>query len=147
MMDYVSVENSEKFKNLLPEQLKGHCLSVLKSSIRALPPHTHGVGGCVINFYYKTNGEKTVCYDGLYEENVDHPSTFKSDKGYYLIDETNLKEIFSYTAKSGDVYLLNTRKPHAVIDTNTLDESRTVFQLYLNISYSEAYTILSRYHY
>ena len=142
IMNYVSVENSNKFISLLPVELRFSCLSVLKSSIRSLPPHTHGVGGCVINFYCKTNGEKTVCYDGDYEEIMDDAATFQSDKGYYIVDQNKLTEVFSYTAESGDVYLLNTRKPHAVVDANNLDKSRIVIQIYLDISYKEAYNLL-----
>jgi hypothetical protein len=142
VMNYVSSKDKEKFLNLIPEKLRKNYLNVMKSSIRELPPHTHGVGGCVINFYCKTNGERTVCYEGDYVEPVDDPSTFKEDSGYYIIDESRIKKVCSYTAYNGDVYLLNTRKAHAVIDTNNLDDSRIIIQIYLNVEYSEAYALL-----
>jgi hypothetical protein len=139
--DYVSSVNTNKILELLPENIKRYCSGVTKTSILSLPPHIHTRERCVINFYHKTNGEKTIFYDGEYEIVTD--SAEDSGKGYYMVNEDKLKEVISYTASSGEVYLLNTRKAHSVIDTNSLDETRTIIQVFLDIPFSEAYKLLT----
>lgn len=59
-----------------------------------LPPHVDGVRQCSINVYFKTNGEKTAYYEYRNGGNID--------------------EVASFVAQPGDVYLLNSDKPHSV---------------------------------
>lgn len=139
--DYLSVENTEKILNLLPEKIKESCIGITKSSISSLPPHIHTVEKCVINFYHKVSGEETVFYDGVYEvltEDVED-----SGKGYYIIDENKIKKVISYIAQDGEVYMLNTRKAHSVIDTNNIDNTRLILQVFLDMDFTKAYKILS----
>lgn len=58
------------------------------------PPHIDVVRLCSINIYYKTNGERTAYYE--------------------YIPGGEILEVASFTAKDGDVYLLNSSKPHSV---------------------------------
>lgn len=58
------------------------------------PPHVDLVRLSSINIYFKTNGEKTSYYE--YAPGGD------------------ISEAASFTANDGDVYLLNSNKPHAV---------------------------------
>jgi len=138
--DYVGKENTNKILDLLPAAIREKCIGVTKSSISSLPPHIHTIEQCVINFYHKTNCEETFFYDGDY--NIISDDVEDSGNGYYLIDESNIHEVGSFNAVSGDVWLLNTRKSHSVIDKNDLDSSRLIIQVFLNIPYSEAYSLL-----
>lgn len=138
--DYVGKENTNKILDLLPTSIREKCIGVTKSSISSLPPHIHTIEHCVINFYHKTNGEETFFYDGNY--NIISDNVEDSGNGYYLIDKSNIHEVGSFNALSGDVWLLNTRKAHSVIGNNDLDSSRLVIQVFLNIPYSEAYSLL-----
>jgi hypothetical protein len=140
--DYLTVEHKNNILNLLPKEIQKACIGITKSSIRSLPPHIHTIEECVINFYHKTNNEKTIFYDGDYKVVSDNVED--SGKGYYIVDEKKLKEVVSYTAKNGDVYLLNTKKAHSVIDTDSVDDTRVIIQVFLNIPHSEAYKLLQQ---
>lgn len=59
-----------------------------------LPPHVDRVRQCSINIYFKTFGEKTAYYE-------------YSPGG-------SIVEVAHFTAKDGDVYFLNSNKPHSV---------------------------------
>lgn len=140
--DYLTVQNKNNILNLLPKEIQKACIGITKTSIRPLPPHIHTIEECVINFYHKTNNEKTIFYDGQYD--IISDDVEDSGKGYYIVDEDKLKEVISYTAKSGEVYLLNTKKAHSVIDTDNLDEPRVVIQVFLNIPHYEAYALFQQ---
>lgn len=59
-----------------------------------LPPHVDGVRKCSINIYFETHGETTRYYE--YESG------------------SSIKEIGSFVAQVGEVYLLNSDRPHSV---------------------------------
>lgn len=59
-----------------------------------LPPHVDGVRNASINIYYDVDESRTVFYD--------------------YVAGGRVKEVASFVAQTGDVYLMNSNKPHAV---------------------------------
>ena len=139
--DYLSQQSMKQVLNILPERIQEACIGVTKSSINSLPPHVHNIERCVINLYYKVSGEETVFYDGNYD--VVTSDVEDSGKGYYLVDSTKIDRVLSYTASCGEVYILNTRKAHSVIDTCQVDDSRLIVQVFLDMDFTQACLILS----
>jgi hypothetical protein len=117
---------------VLPPSLRKHCLGVSKNKIVALGPHVHTEEFCTINFYYHTSGETTVFYDGSYEQ--DDSAATDNGNGYYMVKPELLTPALSYTAKSGDVWVLNTRKAHAVFGGDNAN-ARQILQVYMKASY------------
>jgi hypothetical protein len=117
----------------LPESLRGFCLGVSKSSIHAFGPHVHTKEECTINFYYKTNGETTVFYDG--ECIVDDAAATDNGNSYHMVKPDLLTKALTYVASDGDVWLLNTKKPHAVIGDN--QAPRHILQVHMAIPYEQ----------
>lgn len=117
----------------LPREVAANCSEVNYSTIQSLKPHVHTEDGCVINIYKTTNGEKTVFYEWLSKDNTfDVRQT--QDK-FYSIDETLLSEVEHFTAQNEDVWLLNTRQPHAVVACGS---TREVVQIFLGMPFDEA---------
>lgn len=58
-----------------------------------LAPHKDGVRLTAVNFYTKTNGERTVFYE------------YKAG---------SIKEVDSFVAQDGDTYIMNVDEPHSV---------------------------------
>jgi len=117
----------------LPDALRSKCLGVSKSRIALLPPHIHFDEQCVINFYYKTNGEKTVFFEGEYQ--IDVAAAQDSGNQYFVVDGNNLNEAFSFVAKNGDVWVLASQQVHAVVGKQ--EANREVVQLYMTASVEE----------
>jgi hypothetical protein len=94
----------------LPKSLKEHLLIVSYSEIHLLRPHIHTTDKCVINFYQKTSEEITTFWDGPVEP--EESNVF--DSGYKLLQYNKLQPVESFVAQIGDVWLLDTQKPHSV---------------------------------
>jgi len=118
---------------MLPAGLRKHCLGVSKNNIYSLGPHVHTEEHCTINFYYKTNGETTIFYDGNYVP--DDATALDRGHNYYMVKPEFLSPVLSYTANDGDVWLLNTRKAHAVVGNDSLP--RHVLQVYMKMPYEK----------
>lgn len=118
-----------------PDKIRSSCLGVTKSVISDLSAHVHTIEQCVINIYHKTNGKKTVFFEGDQER---IPSQYNDDNGYYQVDESKLTAVESFIAEDNDIWLLNSRQPHAVIEDPTQVRERYLIQIYLSIPFSEA---------
>ena len=118
-----------------PQKIKESCLGVTKSVITDLSAHVHTVEQCVINFYHNTNGKRTVFFEGEQER---IPSEFNDDNGYYQVNEAKLTPIESFIAEDNDVWLLNSRQPHSVLEDPNCVRERYLIQMYLNIPFQEA---------
>jgi hypothetical protein len=118
---------------MLPADIRKYCLGVSKTEIHVVGPHVHTHERCVINFYYRTNGEITVFYDGDYAQ--DSVAAIDKSDDYYMVKPAGLREVLTYTAVDGDVWLLNTQKAHAVIGEKT--NPRQVLQAYLSLPYEQ----------
>jgi len=96
----------------LPEALRPHLLTVNYSEIHLLKAHVHIPDSAVINFYQHTNGEVTTFWDG----NIEPDDAFTLDNGnnYFTLRHENLTPAESFVAADGDIWLLNTKKPHSV---------------------------------
>ena len=105
-----------------------------------VPPHTDIVDSVSLNFYLEAGDYRTVFYNS--KENSSREVYADHGDGHtYKIDE--LDEIGSFTATSGDIYLLNGKIIHGV-SSNTSDKSvRKFLQVSTNdLTYDEVLTIL-----
>ena len=118
-----------------PQKIRENCLGVTKSVISDLSAHVHTIEQCVINFYYKTNGKETVFYEGEQER---IPSEFNDDNGYYQVNESKLTPVERFVAGDNDIWLLNSRQPHAVLEDPARTRERYLIQMYLSIPFQEA---------
>lgn len=136
----LSKEETAATLAVLPPVLRRHCLGVSKNSIAPLGPHVHVQELCTINFYYKTGGETTEFYSGEYIQ--DDSAALDNGNGYYMVKPDLLSPALSYTAKDGDVWVLNTKKAHAVFggDGHT---HREILQVYMKIPYEDVVTQLT----
>lgn len=132
---YLPKKDVELLLSSFPKKIQGSCLGVTKSVIADLSAHVHTVEQCVINFYYKTNGKKTIFYEGEQER---IPSEFNDDNGYYQVNEAKLTPVESFIAEDNDIWLLNSRQPHAVIEDPSRMRERYLIQMYLSIPFQEA---------
>ena len=92
-------------------------------------PHTDSNGSCAINFYMHTN----KCITQFYElkENVKGKKIKnQTDGNVYELKDLNMGP--SFMAEPGDVYLLNTSKPHSVSPPTDESVLRTAFCLWTN---------------
>jgi hypothetical protein len=114
----------------LPREVAANCNEINYSLLQGLKPHVHTEDGCVINIYKATGGAQTVFYTWR-----DEPNAKDVEGKYYTIDESLLSEVESFTAQHDDVWLLNTRQPHAVVGC---DGTREVVQMFLGMPFEEA---------
>lgn len=122
--------------SILPPDVAASCSGVNYSSIRELKAHVHTEDRCVINMYQSVCGAKTVFYEGV----VSRLDGVTSDNGnkYYLVNDEHLTAVEGFTAERDDVWLLNTRQPHAVLGGSVEGEARSVIQVFLNMPFEEA---------
>lgn len=116
----------------LPVNLRKFCLGISKSSIRAFGPHVHTKEECTINFYYKTNGETTVFYDG--DCIIDDDAATDNGNSYHMVKSDSLTKVLTYVAADGEVWLLNTKKPHSVFGGVS---PRRILQVHMAIPYEQ----------
>ena len=138
---FVTKRNLVKIRKCLPKPLQLHFLSACVSEISLLAPHVHIKDKSVINFYLNTNGETTYFWNG---EMISDDSLSKDNgKSYWVLDSNKLTVSESFIAKSGDVWLLDTNKPHSVTfedfdyDPST-NNRRLVLQAFLDAPFEKA---------
>lgn len=139
--NYLSEKDTNRIKNVLPVSILEACIGITKSLISDLPPHVHTQELCVINFYKRTQKQQTVFYDGVIKKD----DTLFSDAGnsYIPLDKNLLSVVEGFVAEDNDVWVLDTRQPHAVI-CNSGDEKREVIQVFLDIPYLTAIEYLNK---
>jgi len=137
---FITKRNLVKIRKCLPESLKLHFINAYVSEISLLAPHIHIEDKSVINFYLNTNGETTYFWNG--EIVADDSLSADNGKGYWVLDPSKLTVSESFIAKSGDVWLLDTSKPHSVTfedfnyDPSTNDR-RLVVQVFFDATFEE----------
>lgn len=127
-------------KQGFPEQLQDKILGASFSEITVIAPHVHLVEKCVINIYIKVNGETTYFWDG--EQIRDDTLTADNGNGYLALQRDKLIIAESFTAISGDTWVINTEIPHSVsnidMDYEPTDiTKRLVVQIFMSSSYEE----------
>ena len=129
---YVTKKDVEKIKNKLPKEIVDKIIYICYCSLKPINCHTHVNEKTILNYYTKTNEEKTIFYDGEIEIDNDI-----NDNGsfFYKIKKNKLKEAESFVAKNGECWLLDVTQPHEVVGDN-LDD-REIVQIYLNGSFDE----------
>ena len=138
---YVPKKAAEIFKGFIPNELMPHLIGITEAEILPLAPHIHTDEQCVINFYRNTSGEVTSIYEG----NIEIYDGDLEDKGngYYLVNPKFLLKTEEFTAKDGDVWLLNTKQPHSVeSSTKILKANRVVVQAFFSLPYEQVTSYL-----
>lgn len=116
-----------------PNDVAATCSGINYSTVRPLKPHVHTEENCVVNIYEKANSAKTVFYEGSISQ-LDGVTRDNGNK-YYLVDSEFLVESEEFVAQDEDVWLLNTRQPHAVVGGS---DARELIQVFLNMPFEEA---------
>lgn len=143
---YLPRKQVELVRDVFPESARNHLMGVTYSEISLLGPHIHLDDGCTVNFYLRVNGETTSFWDGEIEQD-DRWSTDNGDK-YIVVNPEKIKIIESFTAQDGDVWILDTKRPHSVsIKDDTRigrwkyvpenEDIRIVVQAYMDMPYEE----------
>jgi hypothetical protein len=143
---YLPRKQIELVRNALPKNTRQHLMGVFYSEISLLGPHIHLDDGCTVNFYRRVNGETTSFWDGEIERD-DRWST-DNGAGYIVVNPEKIKIVESFTAKDGDVWILDTKRPHSVSikdDTRSgrwkyvpkTEDVRIVVQAYMDMPYQE----------
>lgn len=143
---YLPRKQIELIRDALPKDAKPYLMGVNYSEISLLGPHIHLDDGCTVNFYQRVNGETTSFWDGEIEQD-DRWST-DNGNGYIVVNPEKIKVVESFTAQDGDVWILNTKRPHSVSikdDTRSgrwkyvpeNNNVRTVVQAYINMPYEQ----------
>lgn len=143
---YLPRKQIELVRNALPEIARDHLMGVNYSEISLLGPHIHLDDGCTINFYQRVNGETTSFWDGEIERD-DRWSTDNGD-GYIVVNPEKMEVVESFTAQDGDVWILDTKRPHSVTIEDDArsgkwkylpenDNVRIVVQAFINMPYEK----------
>lgn len=139
--NYLSKKDADKIKSTLPASILEACIGITKSLISDLPPHVHTQELCVINFYKRTQKQKTVFYDGVVKKD---DSLFSDAGNSYIPLDNNLLSVVEYfVAEDNDVWILDTRQPHAVV-CDSPELKREVIQVFLGIPYITAIETLNK---
>lgn len=107
-----SIPNIDKILEIIPkEKRKDFTISLMKVSGQ-IPPHTDSWSSTVINFYIKASESVTQ----FYRTKTNRPNVHQIENQTtgYMFDIKDLDPTVSFTAYSGDVYVLDVTKPHAV---------------------------------
>jgi hypothetical protein len=150
---YIPRKHMNSVVSLLPESLRDKVIGVNYSEIRILGPHVHLREQAAINFYQETNGEVTSFWDG--EIVPDDRWSLDNGNGYYHVNHEILTPTEVFVAKPGDVWVLDSRKPHSVTYANDdrvdgyqflpkNDDARFVIQAYFDTPYSEVLAELEK---
>jgi len=132
---YVQRSVSFRLLNMFPRQIADACIGISLSKIDRLKPHVHTEEQCVINLYLNAGGASTIFYEG--PVSVLDGETEDNGNKYLLVKDEFLKQVESFEAHSGDVWLLDSRQPHAVCSEDAV-EDRWALQMFLSITFSQA---------
>jgi len=132
---YVTRADREKILSIFPPHITVTDKSIFVSHIGPITPHVHKYDLCVINLYLQASDAETVFYDGEAVP-LEDPELSNIDT-YIAFDESLLTPTESFKAASGDIWVLNTGVPHAVV-ANGACEDRWVVQVYLTIPFNVA---------
>ena len=114
-----AVSNLDKILEIIPEEKrKDFTVSLMKVSGQ-IPPHTDSWSSTVINFYIQAENSITQ----FYVPKVDTPKVhqIENQTNGYMFDLDDLIPTNSFVASSGDIYILDVSKPHAVWSEQDLD--------------------------
>lgn len=131
---YVTREHTEQILSIFPPEIAAANKSVFISSIGPVTPHVHLEEECVINLYIDANNADTIFYEGAIVA-INDPELRNTHK-YIMSEEKLLKPVESFRAESGEIWVLNTGQPHAVIADDGF-RSRWAVQIYLSIPFAE----------
>lgn len=137
---YVSRDASRRILAIFPKEIAAACLGVNYSHITALKPHIHTKEQCVINCYEHVEWHETVFYEG--EVKTLDGETLDNGNDYFLVDRAPLEIVESFRANAGDVWLLNSRQPHAVLG-NADKCHRQLVQVFISIPFETVIKCLS----
>jgi hypothetical protein len=129
---FVPKKFREKIQKKLPDKILDYIQGIHLTESRPLEPHIHTTDYSVLNIYYWAHDEVTAFWDG----NIEHNDITIVDDFYSLVNTNKLKQVETFVAKPGDVWLLNTRQPHSVSISDT-NKNRMMLQIFFNRPFDE----------
>lgn len=139
---YVNKETIKKILKLFPIEVSKYCLGINLSQIHPLLPHVHTDEHCVINMYIEAECAQTVFYEG--ETRVATGVTRDNGNKYFALDGSLLRVAEGFKASSGEVWLLNSRQPHAVLQEGE-GSHRWAIQIFLDKPFEDIKQLFGAY--
>jgi hypothetical protein len=130
---YVTRAESEQILSIFHPKIAEAVKFVFISNIGTVAAHVHTEEECVINLYIEASNAKTVFYEGVVVPIKDHEWEGKT---YFGADKSLLTPAEHFEAASGDIWVLNTSQPHAVVAEDGF-ENRWAVQIYLSMPFNE----------
>lgn len=119
MICYSKIDGTivQEMLNLVPSEFQDKFDICTMEITSTLVPHIDSSIKCSVNYYYSVNDERTVFYRVL-NDNQGYPMKKDRDTGRKF-RYSDVEEIDSFIAKSGEVWLLDVSKPHNLISSST----------------------------
>lgn len=107
---------AQEMLNLIPFEFKDKFEVCIMEITKTLVPHTDSYITCSVNYYFNADDGRTVFYRAL-ENKEGFPMKQTRETGK-MFKSTDVEEIDSFIAKSGEVWVLDVTKPHNLISTS-----------------------------
>lgn len=126
----IKIKNDRFFYQIIPEKYKKHFfllyMHIKLHNKKEIPPHTDsGIKSC-INFYIKTNNEKTEFFSVKNNENL---RQIKNQTNGYIFDRNDLILENYFIAGNNESFLLDVSKPHAILaNKNSINRTAITLQ-------------------
>jgi hypothetical protein len=106
----------QEMLNLIPDEFKDKFEVSVMEITKTLVPHIDSYIICSVNYYFNVDDERTVFYRVL-ENKQGFPIKHVRETGR-LFHFSDVEEIDSFIAKSGEVWVLDVSKPHNLISSS-----------------------------
>jgi len=115
----VSPETGERLLEFVPEKYRhGFEPSLIEVNVPNLPPHVDNEILSVLNFYVSTAGGETVFYSKPDHDVFVEKLPNQTDGAVYRAEDLMVSD--SFVAKPGDVYALDIKQIHGVVNCSGL---------------------------
>lgn len=138
----LDARTSDRVLSMFPQELRHHFqVTLMHINIPFVPPHIDNEIKVVLNCYVKTAAATTKFYEMA--NNAPSIEKLPNQTDGMLLDEKDLREIGSFTAESGDTWVLDVKRPHSVTCGNS--EERIAYCIMSSdLSYNKFYKILEK---
>lgn len=122
------VEATEKILDSLPVKFRPFVFCINFSHIRSAVPHFHTYDDSVINYYLETEDYETIFYEKLDNfEKSEETVEFPEEGLIQVVDINSVRPVEKFVAKSGDIYVLNSKAVHSV---SQIENNQTGYDKY-----------------
>jgi hypothetical protein len=129
-IEYKKVVSKHAFEifNTIPAEYRRLFDIQLMKINREIPPHTDSKISCAINFFIKTKDCVTKFYN-FGNSNPDQIQIENQTNGFIFNEKDLIWEGDSFTAKSGEAWVLDVTKPHSVHPVDSGNPERIAITL------------------